>query len=167
MIIAILSDIHDNLPRLRDALRQAAEAEVLICCGDLCSPFVAKELGQGFPRPVHVVFGNNDGDRFRIAANGARHPHLTFHGEYVELELGGRRFAINHFDNIGRAIAQGRVFDVVCYGHNHQFEVTSHGRTLAINPGEIYGELTGASTFVLYDSETHAARRIDLPVPPP
>ncbi len=162
MNVAILSDIHDNIPKLQAALRRCQEAETLICCGDLCSPFIAKELGQGFSKPIHVVFGNNDGDRFRIAANGAKFPHLNFHGEYVELELGGKTFSVNHFDNIGRAIAKGGGYDVVCFGHNHRFEITPQGQTLMINPGEIYGGLTGNSTFVNYDTATGTATRIDL-----
>ena len=44
MQIAILSDIHDNLPALRRALEKCQGADALICCGDLCSPFVAREL---------------------------------------------------------------------------------------------------------------------------
>jgi len=162
MIVAILSDIHDNLPALRKALAQSQAAEVVVCCGDLCSPFVAKELGQGFAGPVHIVFGNNDGDRFRIAANAQRFPQLQFHGEYVELELGGKKFAVNHFDNIGRALAAGGGFDVVCFGHNHRFEISTAGRTLIVNPGEVYGGLTGQSTFVLYDTTRGEAERVDL-----
>lgn len=165
MIVAILSDIHDHLPRLRAALQLARAADTLVCCGDLCSPFVAKELALGFPNPVHIVFGNNDGDRFRLAANAARFPHLQFHGEYVELDLDGRRFAVNHFDAPGRALARAGLFDVVCFGHNHQFEIAVFGRTLLINPGEIYGELSGHATFVLYDTSTHQATRVDLPDP--
>jgi uncharacterized protein len=162
MKVAIISDIHDNLPKLRAALAKAQEAEVLICCGDLCSPFVAKELGVGFTKPAHIVFGNNDGDRWRIGINGAKYPNLQFHGEYAELELAGKTFSINHFDPIGRAIAKGGAFDVVCFGHNHKFEVTPQGRTLIINPGEIYGGLTGHSTFVIYDTATGKAERVDV-----
>jgi uncharacterized protein len=162
MKVAILSDIHDNLGKLRAALERAREAEALLCCGDLCSPFVAKELGQGFRGPIHVVFGNNDGDRFRIASNAAKFPQLQFHGEYAELELGGRIFSVNHFENIGRALARGGVFDVVCFGHNHKFEITPLGRTLVINPGEIHGGLTGHSTFVVYETETGKAERIEV-----
>jgi putative phosphoesterase len=164
MKIAILSDIHDNLPALRQALKQVGElgAEVLICCGDLCSPFVAKELGLGFTGPIHVVFGNNDGDRWRIGLNATKYPQLTFHGEFVELELSGRTLAVQHFDNIGRALAKGAAFDVVCFGHNHQFEISRVGEALVINPGEIYGGLTGASTFVMYDTTAHAAERVDV-----
>lgn len=162
MKVAILSDIHDNIPKLRAALTLVRDrsAEVIICCGDLCSPFMAKELGQGFSGPIHVVFGNNDGDRFRIAANGGKFPNLVFHGEYAELDLGGRTFCVNHFDNIGHAIAHGEHFDVVCFGHNHRFEISHQGRTLVINPGEIYGGLTGQSTFVVYDTAADAAERV-------
>lgn len=164
MKIAILSDIHDNLPALRQALKQVrdAGAAVILCCGDLCSPFVAKELGLGFSGPVHVVFGNNDGDRWRIGTNAAKYPQLQFHGEFAELELGGRTFAVQHFDNIGRALAKGGGFDVVCFGHNHRLEIGHVGDTLVINPGEICGGLTGASTFVVYDTASHRAERVDV-----
>ncbi len=50
MRIAIISDIHDNLWNLAgtvDFIQNSAD--VLICCGDLCSPFVIDELAK-FPR---------------------------------------------------------------------------------------------------------------------
>src|SRR5579864_3924210 len=103
MKIAILSDIHDNLPLLRKALERCRSCDVLICCGDLCSPFVAAELGKGFSNPIHCVFGNNDGDRFRLATAASKFPHMQFHGEYVEMEFEGKNISVNHFDNIGRA----------------------------------------------------------------
>ncbi len=162
MTVAILSDIHDNLPMLRKALQRCRGADALLCCGDFCSPFVALELGHSFKQPVHSVFGNNDGDRLRISSAATKFPHLQFHGEYLEIELGGRTFSVNHFDNIGRAIAKGGQYDVVCFGHNHKLEVTSHGKTLAINPGEIYGGLSGGSTFVLYDTTMHRADCVEL-----
>jgi putative phosphoesterase len=162
MKVAILSDIHDQISKLRAALTLVRDrsAQVILCCGDLCSPFIAKELGQGFSGPIHIVFGNNDGDRFRIATNAMKFPNLHFHGEYAELELDQRTISMNHFDNIGRAIARGGVFDVVCFGHNHKFEIAQHGRTRLINPGEIYGALTGQSTFVVYDTTTGTAERV-------
>jgi len=162
MKIAILSDIHDHLENLRSALRQCGDCDVMICCGDLNSPFVAKELGNGFPGPIHVVFGNNDGDRFRIAMNGAKFSQITFHGEYAELDFDRKTFAVQHFDNIGRGLAKGDAFDVVCFGHNHQFEISRHGETLVINPGEIFGQLSGTATFVKYDTVSGEAERVEL-----
>ncbi len=162
MRIAIISDIHDNIPNLRSALANMRDVDVLLCCGDLCSPFIVKELGQGFSRPTHIVFGNNDGDRFRIAECARVYPNMHIHGEFVGLEFGGKRIAINHFDNLGMAIAASREYDVVCFGHNHRFEITRRATTLIINPGEIYGLLTGTATFVVYDTDAHEAMRVDV-----
>ncbi len=165
MKIAILSDIHDNKEKLQQALTliRDAEAEVILCLGDLCSPFIVKELGSGFPGPIHVVFGNNDGDRFRIALQARNFSQIKLHGEFVELTLGEKLFSLNHFDNIGRALARAKNVDVVCFGHNHQFEVSDpETKPRIINPGEIYGGLTGNSTFVYYDTKSGAVTRVDV-----
>ncbi len=163
MQIAILSDIHDHIQNLREALKLAQSAEALICCGDLCSPFIIDELAKGFPdRDIHIVFGNNDADLFRITTKAAAYKHIKLHGEFAELSLGGKKIAVNHFDNISRALARSDYYDVVCFGHNHQFEVTTVGRTLIINPGEVMGELTGKATFVIYDSDRHVAQRVEI-----
>src|SRR5579883_2882184 len=89
MKIAILSDIHDNVWKLEAALKQMQEAELLICCGDLCSPFIVGLLADGFPqRPLHIVFGNNDADLFRITQNANRYPNrVALHGAFAELTL--------------------------------------------------------------------------------
>ncbi len=162
MKICILSDIHDQTENLKKALLKSSDCEVLICCGDLCAPFVLPVLAEGFEGPVHLVLGNNDGDSFRIVNVAAGFPNVTVHGEYTELKFDGLSFSVNHFDHIGRAIAKGQAFDVVCFGHNHQIEITQTGKTLIVNPGEIYGGRTGDATFVIYDTTTREAERIDL-----
>ncbi|MCB0152317.1 MAG: metallophosphoesterase family protein, partial [Caldilineaceae bacterium] len=62
--IAVFSDSHDQIASLTKALdhANAAGAEVLLHCGDLCAPFMLNLLGEKFAGPIHVVFGNNDGD---------------------------------------------------------------------------------------------------------
>jgi len=162
MKIAILSDIHDEASHLARALEKARGADVLVCCGDLCSPFILQDLGRGFSGPVHVVFGNNDGDLFRMTGMATQFPQMILHGEYAELDFDGVSFSVNHFDHIGRSIAKGEKYDVVCFGHNHEFEISSVGKTLVINPGEVYGKRKGAATFVIYDTETRQATRVDL-----
>lgn len=162
MSIAIISDIHDNIPKLRTAFATMKGIDVVVCCGDLCSPFIIKELAQGFGGPIHIVFGNNDGDRYRIAEGAKKYPSVHIHGEFAELEFRGRTMAVNHFDNLGRAMAGSQHYDVVCFGHNHRFEISQQGKTLVINPGEIYGLLTGDSTYAVYDPATHRATRVDV-----
>ena len=60
MKIAIISDIHDHRVMLKKALSQLQDTEAMICCGDLCSPFIMKQLGEEYHHPIHIVFGNND-----------------------------------------------------------------------------------------------------------
>ncbi len=170
MRIAVLSDIHDNVWKLAAALESLQEADAMICCGDLCSPFVIHQMGRGFPRPIHVVFGNNDGDLFRITANARRYEHVHIHGELFRGEFDGQRFAANHYDNIARPLAASREFDVVCFGHNHVFEIARIGSTLAINPGPVMGAAFAAdgsrvdvpSTFVIYDTAAREAERREV-----
>jgi putative phosphoesterase len=163
--IAILSDIHDNVWKLASALDAVRGADAMICCGDLCSPFIVHQIGRAFPKPVHIVFGNNDGDLFRITSNARRYEQIHIHGEFYRGEFGGRKFAVNHYDNIARGLAASGEFDVVCFGHNHVFEISRVGRVLAINPGALMGAAFAAdgsrtdvpSTFVIYDTASDEA----------
>lgn len=137
MRIAVISDIHDNLWNLAPAIEYlSTAADRMICCGDLCSPFVMDLLAR-FPGPVDIVFGNNDADLFRITRKASHS--LRVHGEFFEAEMDGKKIAVNHFDYLARPIAASGVYDMVCYGHNHNFSVARVGRSLAINPGPIMG----------------------------
>ena len=164
MQIAVLSDIHDNVWALAAVLSAVQSADVLICCGDLCSPFVMTQLGEGFTgRPIHVVFGNNDADLLRITRNAARFPHVQLHGAFYTDTFDRRSLAVNHYDDIALAIAHGQTCDIVCYGHNHDFKVEAIGDTLAINPGAVLGynpvhRADVPCTFVIYDTQTHLAQ---------
>jgi hypothetical protein len=170
MRIAILSDIHDNVWKLAAALEAVRDADVLLCCGDLCSPFIVHQLGRGFPRSIHIVFGNNDGDLYRITANARHYANIRLHGELFRGEFEGRRFAMNHYDGIALTLAASGEFDVVCYGHNHVFDIARIGATLAINPGAIMGAAFApdgtrtdvSSTFVIYETFTGQAAQFEV-----
>ena len=162
MQIVIISDIHDSRDHLGVILDQASAADVLICCGDLCSPFIVVQLGEGFAKPIHVVFGNNDGDLFRITQQASRFSHMTLHGEFAELTCGGKRIAVSHFPEIARALAASDRYDLVCYGHDHQHVIDTDGGTVIVNPGEVYGGLTGITSYAVYDTVTGVAQRRDV-----
>ncbi len=159
MKIAILSDIHDNIWNLKVALASIQKADALVFCGDLCSPFVGNLIVSWFPeRPIHMVFGNNDGDQFRITKNASTFDHVHLHGELFQGELDGKLFAANHFDQIALPLAQSGRYDIVCFGHNHRYQIERFGKTLAINPGTLMGydpinKKEIAATFVIYDTQ--------------
>ncbi|HEX4771080.1 MAG TPA: metallophosphoesterase family protein [Bryobacteraceae bacterium] len=164
MRIAVISDIHDNLWNLAVALADIKRtAAVLLCCGDLCSPFVIDELAK-FERDVHIVFGNNDADLYRITVKASKTPNVRLHGEFFQQTFENRRIAMNHFDYLAKPIAKSGEYDVVCFGHNHEIEVASDRSCLLINPGPIMGAKFGKGrwedvtpTFVIYDTAEHAA----------
>ncbi|MGD8626818.1 MAG: metallophosphoesterase [Anaerolineae bacterium] len=160
MKIAILSDIHDNiwtLARLLDGL----EAEALIFCGDFCAPFTLDQIAGEFEGPIHAVLGNNDGDQLLLSRVANKHPHVTLHGQFAELELDGRRVAVTHYPEMGRAIAQGGAYNLVCHGHSHERVVERTGQTVRVNPGEVMGR-KGPASYAVYDTESGEAEIVEV-----
>jgi hypothetical protein len=180
MRIAILSDIHDHIWHLRAALAYLGEDDIdaLICCGDLCSPFVMSRLGQDFPGEMHIVFGNNDADTLRIAqiAQGfGERVHL--YGHLGRFELGHTKFAVNHYPSIARELGAAGNFDVVCFGHNHQREVnrfsTRGHQVIMINPGTLMGckfedgnPVSVAATFSILDLDEDEVETYEVKIGP-
>jgi putative phosphoesterase len=179
MKLAIISDIHDNIWNLRAALSYIAGANVdtLMCCGDLCSPFVVGLFASEFRGPIHVVAGNNEGDirQFMLIsarANKARGEaaQITFHGQFFEGEIGGKQVAMNHYPEIALAIAAAGLHDLVCFGHNHQYEIRFFEKTMALNPGALMGYnplMEGdvkdiVATFALYDTGVAADQGVQF-----
>ncbi len=156
--IAILSDSHDQIASLTKALdhANAAGAEVLLHCGDLCAPFMLNLLGERFAGPIHVVFGNNDGDGRLLQVIAGKHAQISLHGIYAELAVDGRQVAMIHYPEPARRIAQSGHFDLVCYGHDHTKLREAVGKGWLLNPGEILG-MKGAATWALYDTTTGTA----------
>jgi putative phosphoesterase len=163
MRVAVVSDIHDNIWKLAGILANIREdgAQALIVCGDLCAPFTLQTIAEGFGGPIHVVFGNNDGDQFLLSRVAGRHNHITLHGVYAELTFDDRLVAVTHYPDIGRRLAASGDFAAVFYGHSHQAEQLQRGACVALNPGEVMGRL-GRSTYGLYDTVAGQAAIHDL-----
>jgi hypothetical protein len=155
MRIAVFSDSHDQIAYLEQALTaaNAAQAELLLHCGDLCAPFMLDRLGRHFAGPIHVVFGNNDGDGRLLQTIADKYSQIKLHGIYAELTVAGRDLALIHYPEPARRIAESGAFDLVCYGHNHLKAVEKVGKGLLVNPGELLG-MQGSPTWGLYDTKT-------------
>ncbi len=156
--IAVFSDSHDQIAALTKALDQAnaAGAEVLLHCGDLSAPFMLNLLGERFTGPIHVVFGNNDGDGRLLQVIASQHAQITLHGIYTEFAVADRHVAMIHYPEPARRIAQSGQLDLVCYGHDHTKLLERVGKGWLLNPGEILG-MKSAATWALYDTATGKA----------
>ena len=161
--IALFSDSHDNIWMLEIALEQVQDrgAGVLLHCGDLCAPFIVKQLAESFSGPIHLVFGNNDGDGRLIQVVGSNFPTVTHHGIYAELEIDGRKIAMIHYPEPALRVAQSGQFDLVAYGHDHIKHYEMLGPTHFVNPGEIMGK-DHAPTWGLYDTETNVFEWVEV-----
>ena len=163
MLIAVASDIHDNIWNLDRALAdiRGRKAEALLFLGDFCAPFTLAQMAEGFAGPVHVVFGNNDGDPLLLATVARKYAHVTLHGQLAELDLGGRRVALNHYPQIATRLAESGAYAAVFSGHDHKGMKKTMGKTLWANPGEVMGRF-GAPSYGIYDTGTGAFEHVSI-----
>lgn len=162
MKIAVISDSHDNIRALDAAMPHLKTSDAVIHCGDLCAPFVIRRLGEGLGEvPVHVVWGNNDGDPFLIGKVAAGFTNVNLHGILAELEIDGLLVAVNHYPRIARGLALSRQYGLVCYGHDHTANEEWVEDCLLLNPGEIMG-MQGRSMLAIVDTLDRSVEWVEV-----
>ncbi|MDQ1330569.1 MAG: uncharacterized protein QG578_832 [Thermodesulfobacteriota bacterium] len=163
MLIAVMSDSHDNIPNLRKAISIICKerAGMIIHCGDFTAPFMLQEL-EVAGIPVHGVFGNNDGDQYLLTKLSLTSlKNIVLHGLIGEVDAGGFPIAFTHQGMVGEGLASTAKYKMVCYGHSHLYLEKRIGETILLNPGEIMGK-EGNPGFCMVDTEKGIVRRISL-----
>lgn len=157
MLIGVLSDTHDRLTTLDRALEVFRQRGIstLIHAGDMVAPFAADRLRK-WPGAVHVVYGNNDGDRQRLAEFL---PQIQDGPLWVE--AGGRRILVHHFIGWCDAADVKRA-DVIITGHTHEIVNQQRDGKLFLNPGECCGWITGRSTAAVLETDARTAEIIEV-----
>ena len=158
MKVCILSDSHDHIPLLEEAVRQARElgAAAVLHCGDVVAPSTLHCLEQ-FELPVHVIHGNNTGDLYALTRLSHKPGGvLRYHGMDAGIELGGRRIFLVHYPHYARAMACSGDWDLVCCGHSHkvlieQLPTVRQDSAWLVNPGTIGGVGKSKATWVMGD----------------
>jgi putative phosphoesterase len=163
MKIAIMSDTHDNIWNLEDALEiiKNEKAGLIIHCGDFIAPFMLKELDKA-DIPVYGVLGNNDGSQYLLTKTA-----LTITENFTLFDLIGHvevenfRICFTHQEEVAEGLAATGKYDLVCFGHSHEYKLGQIGDTIFLNPGEIMGK-NGEPGFCIVDSETREVTRHEL-----
>jgi len=161
MLLAVMGDSHDNREGLRKAVGLAVEkgAKVLFHTGDLISAFML-EILQDFQGRIYLVKGNNDGDPLTVSRRIRQEcPQIKEYGEFIIVDFDEFRVAITHLPEHARAHAMSGDFDMVFYGHTHEYSEKMVGKTLLLNPGDIMGLDEGGS-FCLVKSDTKEVWRL-------
>ena len=156
MKIGIISDTHDNLSAIDEAVKvfDREEVELIIHAGDWNAPFSMLRLARAKARLVGV-FGNVDGER-DFMKEKAEEAGVEISGDIYELEEGGVKIALYHGNEeiFVDALARSGKYDVVVRGHTHNAEVKNIGSSIVINPGEGCGYLTGKRTLAIMDTKS-------------
>lgn len=173
MIIGVISDTHDRIDTLKEAISifKAEKVEVIVHCGDWVSPFVQKflfnELGD-YVVPIKSIFGNNIGDIKRsLEENFGRQNPIEFSTkEVLEVNFDTKKGIICHGNDkaVLNAIINSQQYDVIFTGHTHKFRNEMVGRTLVLNPGstghEYESNIVEESSIAIYNSDTNSAQQI-------
>jgi len=164
LLIGILADSHDCLPRIKDAIDRlnSEPIELVLHAGDYSAPFVTGYYKKLKSRMIGVL-GNNDAEEVKLRDRFAEAGH-EIRGEFADIKAGNFRIALTHGDedDLLRSLTSCGGYDVVVHGHTHEAKITEEGRTLVINPGEICGYLTGKSTFAVLDTSEKKARLVSF-----
>jgi len=165
MLIGAISDTHDNLSQVEKAVKYLNDQKVdlVLHAGDYVAGFVIPKFKQLNCKLIGV-FGNNDGDHELLKKRFSETTNCTIHERFTQVIVEGYRVALLHGEEIEllNAIINSGYFNAVIHGHSHNSSVEKMGKTLAINPGELCGYLTGKSSLALLDTSTQKAKIIEL-----
>jgi putative phosphoesterase len=166
MIIGLLGDTHDHIPRIEEAvgvLNGAASGGMFLHTGDFIAPFIIPILAR-LEGQVIGVYGNNDGDHELLQARCAETENVRIEGNFFEFIIDEKRVALlhGHEKTLLSDLIESGLFDLVVHGHSHRSGLYRKGRTLVINPGEVCGYLTGKPSCATYDTYCDEGRILPI-----
>jgi hypothetical protein len=165
MLVGVMSDTHDDILQTKKAVSRfnRESVEHVLHAGDFVSPFMIDTLKE-LTAPLTGVFGNNDGDRALLERKSAAFPTLKIGGTFARINVGGMRIALMHGNDreLLETIMGCGSLDMLVYGHTHRPEARREGSLLIVNPGEVFGHLTGTSTVALVDTARRSAEIMEI-----
>ena len=164
MLVGIISDSHDNLPKIEAAVARLNDTgvELVLHAGDYCSPFAALRF-RGLKPKLIGVFGNNDAERDLLKTKFESLGHEV-KSRFLSLEIDEVRIGLLHGDeeNLLEDLARSQSYDLIISGHTHSISNLQRGRTVCLNPGEICGYLNGRATIATFETSTRAIEILDI-----
>jgi len=153
MKIGVLSDSHDNLPRIEKAIKFFNKQKInfLLHAGDFVAPFTIPKI-KAVSCDWRGVFGNNDGEKAGLSgASGGK-----IQEGPLRLKLQDQNLVLVHDLKSIDPAREGA--SCIIFGHTHKPEVSKKGRQILVNPGESGGWLSGNSTVAIVDLDSLSAR---------
>ena len=135
MKIGIITDTHDRQQTLAKATDVFVEHNVdyILHAGDITSPATAEVLAKIDRARLIAVFGNCDTDKVSLENIIRRHDG-EIHRGVCRRRIGEKTLIMAHDPRaLGDAATTGD-YDLVVYGHTHEYDIHREGETLVINP---------------------------------
>ncbi|EKE25891.1 MAG: hypothetical protein ACD_5C00008G0002 [uncultured bacterium] len=123
MLIAIISDTHDNLANLKKVLDYCRENKIekLIHCGDLAEIETLDYIKENFSGDIFWTFGNMDrGHAADYPFADGKYRSINIFSKHGEVEIANKKIAFVHFPEYARSLAEEGRYDYVFYGHTHK-----------------------------------------------
>jgi len=148
-MIAIISDIHDNLVNLAKLLQfiKTNKINEVICLGDITNEETFNKLATGYNGKIHIVRGNADFFDEDLIKN---FPNIKNYGEWGELAMNDKNIAFVHKPVIIKKLLDKQKYDYIFYGHTHKPWQEKKDNTIILNPGTL-GGMFSRSTFAVWD----------------
>lgn len=156
MLIGVISDTHDNIHKIQEAVTvfNKEAVDMVIHLGDYVAPFSLKPL-EALKCPWKGVFGNNDGEKQGLIAMSK--------GNITEgplrLKFAGISICAVHDITTMQNPCKA---DLLLHGHTHKAEIINKDGLFSVNPGECGGWLYGKSSIAVLNVEKKDARIIPL-----
>jgi putative phosphoesterase len=162
MKIAVISDIHDNLPNLEKTLLWSKDnqAEKIICCGDVTNSETLAILSQQFSGQIYLVQGNCEIYKEEEIEEYKNVINLEKYGCFVlanDIQVG----VCHEPEYIAKAMSlmpRKQTEKIIFYGHTHQPWEETRNSVRILNPGTVAGTFS-KPTFAFWDTNT---KKIDL-----
>lgn len=164
MQIAIISDVHDNIPNLKKVLDycNANEIEKMICCGDLASQETLDFLCDNFLGEIFFAFGNMDSEYesdYHITDGEYRNTKIF--SDFGHAEIENKRIAFAHYPDIARQLCESGKYDFVFHGHTHKPWTQVINNCTLLNPGNVANQIY-PPTFAIWNTQENKFQLIRI-----
>lgn len=152
MLIAIASDLHDNLANWQIFNNYLNEQGIttLLFCGDLCNSETLQYIRQEFSGKIYFISGNQELYALQEAENLKN---SKFLGRYGAIEIENIKIGLIHEPYYKeKLLKENDKLNFIFYGHTHKPWIENEGSLVIANPGTLGGVFYRAS-FALLDTK--------------
>jgi hypothetical protein len=154
MLVAIISDVHNNEVNLQKVLNYCKKNKIstIICCGDLASQETLDFFNANFSEIILYTFGNADYDDLRKLDAQKKYKHTFLYKDFGEANIEKKTVAFTHYPETAKSLARTGKYNFVFHGHTHKPWEEIIGNCKILNPGNVSGDIY-PPTFAVWNTE--------------